>query len=179
MGSIQFIFMIMIIVYAMQVPFQHSVYPQKHPDLPQHAAGHLHEHHQQLHGTGGCRRQNWGSEWVYFQNIGVLYRLIIGCQHPLLARLNNDCLYMGFYMFLTTNCCITIFRILLVIKVRRNCGKYILDCHSCSARQVLECWSRASVQDSLCGDAPPLSRRHPRGRALPLTVLWRQVSLSL
>ena len=56
------------------------------------------------------------SEWVQFQNIGVLYRLIIGCQTPLLARLNNDCLYMGFYMFLTTNCCITIFRILLVIK---------------------------------------------------------------
>ena len=37
----------------MQVPLQHSVYPQKHLDLPQHAACHLHEHHQQLHGTGG------------------------------------------------------------------------------------------------------------------------------
>ena len=57
---------------------------------------------------------------VHIQNIGVLYRLIIGCQHPLMARLNNDCLYTGFYMFLTTNCCITIFRILLVIKVTRN-----------------------------------------------------------
>ena len=60
-----------------------------------------------------------------FQNIGVLYRLIIGCQHPLMARLNNDCLYTGFYMFLTTNCCITIFRILLVIKVMRNDSQYI------------------------------------------------------
>ena len=64
-------------------------------------------------------------ESAHFQNLGVLYRLTIGCQHPLLARLNNDCLYTGFYMFLTTNCCITIFRILLVIKViRRYAGQY-------------------------------------------------------
>ena len=41
------------IVNVVQVPFQHSVHPPEHPDLPQHAAGHLHEHHQQLHGTGG------------------------------------------------------------------------------------------------------------------------------
>ena len=105
----------------MQVPFQHSVHPSEHPDLPEHAAGHLNEHHQQLHGKWDCWGWHCMNLWsVHIQNIGVLYRLIIGCQHPLMARLNNDCLYTGFYMFLTTNCCITIFRILLVIKVTRN-----------------------------------------------------------
>lgn len=43
-----------LIVNVVQVPFQYSVHPPEHPDLPQHVAGHLHEHHQQLHGTGGC-----------------------------------------------------------------------------------------------------------------------------
>ena len=45
---------ITLIVNVVQVPFQYYVRPPEHPDLPQHAAGHLHEHHQQLHGTGGC-----------------------------------------------------------------------------------------------------------------------------
>ena len=64
---------------------------------------------------------------LYTQNIGVLYRLTIGFQHPLVARLTNDCLYLGFFMFLATICFITIFRILLVIKVKRqwSCSRYI------------------------------------------------------
>ena len=44
------------------------------------------------------------------QNAGVLYRLTLGPQPALLARLTNCGLYLGFYMFLATNCCITVFR---------------------------------------------------------------------
>ena len=47
---------------------------------------------------------------VCLQNAGVLYRLTLGPQPALLARLTNCGLYLGFYMFLATNCCITVFR---------------------------------------------------------------------
>ena len=94
-----------------QVPLQHPLHPPQHPDLPQHAARPLHEHHQQRHGDQSPVAVAVVSRpELCLQNAGVLYRLTLGPQPALLARLTNCGLYLGFYMFLATNCCITIFR---------------------------------------------------------------------
>ena len=51
------------------------------------------------------------------QNLGVLSRLVIGLQPPVVAGLVNDFLSVCFYLFLATNVTITVFRIVLVTKV--------------------------------------------------------------
>ena len=58
------------------------------------------------------------------QNLGILYRLVIGYQPAVLAMLFNDLLYLGFYMFLATNFTVTVFRILLVVKVDISSNYY-------------------------------------------------------
>ena len=51
------------------------------------------------------------------KNVGVLSRLIIGLQPPLVARLVNCFLSVCIYLFLATNLAITVARIVLVTKV--------------------------------------------------------------
>ena len=56
----------------------------------------------------------------FCQNLGVLYHQSIGYHPATLAKVFNNLLYLGFYMFLTTKFTVTVFRILLVIKLNMS-----------------------------------------------------------
>ena len=54
------------------------------------------------------------------QNVGVLWRIMIGLYPPIVARLISYLLYFCFYLFLATNVSITVFRITLVTRVTQT-----------------------------------------------------------
>ena len=104
--------------------------------------------------------------WLVFslQNLGVLSRLVIGLQPPVLARLLNGFLSVCFYLFLATNVTITVFRIVLVTKVSNTSLSTTTPptppLHP-AAWQVLECWPREAVQeDPHTAALPILGSRH-------------------